>query len=72
MTGRIEGKIALVTGAASGLGAAIVRRFHAGGAAIMHADIDEAQSTILTRSLGLIRAAGRDVRGGLDRCLRWG
>ncbi|MEZ5743023.1 MAG: glucose 1-dehydrogenase [Sphingomonadaceae bacterium] len=50
--GRIEGKIALVTGAASGLGEAIARRFVAEGAAVVLADIDEAGGQALADELG--------------------
>ncbi len=52
MTGRIEAKVALVTGAASGLGEAIVRRFAAEGAAVVLADIDEANGAALAAELG--------------------
>ena len=52
MTGRIEGKVALVTGAASGLGAAIARRFAAEGAAVALADIDDAGGAALAAELG--------------------
>lgn len=38
---RLQGKTALVTGAASGLGEAIARRFAVEGASVMIADIDE-------------------------------
>jgi NAD(P)-dependent dehydrogenase (short-subunit alcohol dehydrogenase family) len=50
--GRLAGKIAFVTGGASGLGEAIVRRFVAEGADVVIADIDEASGTTLARELG--------------------
>lgn len=52
MTGRIEGKIALVTGAASGLGEAIARRFAAEGAAVVLADIDAENGKALAEEMG--------------------
>lgn len=52
MTGRIEGKVALVTGGASGLGDAIVRRFVAEGASVLIADIDAAAGEALAADLG--------------------
>lgn len=52
MSGRIEGKVALVTGAASGLGDAIVRRFVAEGASVVAADIDEEAGRALVEELG--------------------
>ena len=48
----LEGKVALVTGAASGLGEAIVRRFAAEGAAVVLADIDTATGEALATELG--------------------
>ncbi|KHK89885.1 SDR family NAD(P)-dependent oxidoreductase [Novosphingobium malaysiense] len=52
MTGRIEGKVALVTGAASGLGDAIARRFAAEGAAVVLADIDADNGKALAAEMG--------------------
>lgn len=52
MTGRIEDKVALVTGAASGLGEAITRRFAAEGATVVLADIDEANGRALAVQIG--------------------
>ncbi len=49
---RIEGARALVTGGASGLGAATVRRLHAGGASVTIADVSEAAGSALAASLG--------------------
>lgn len=40
---RLQGKVAVVTGAASGFGAGVVRRFAAEGAKVVVADIDEAR-----------------------------
>ena len=41
MTGRLQDKVAVVTGGASGIGEEIVRRFCAEGAQVLLADIDE-------------------------------
>jgi NAD(P)-dependent dehydrogenase (short-subunit alcohol dehydrogenase family) len=40
MTGRLEGKTALVTGAASGIGRSVASRFAAEGAGVVFADLD--------------------------------
>ncbi|WP_077145311.1 glucose 1-dehydrogenase [Sphingopyxis sp. KK2] len=50
--GRIAGKIAFVTGGASGLGLDIVRRFVAEGASVVIADIDVAAGEALAAELG--------------------
>lgn len=42
MSGRFDGKVAVITGAASGIGAATARRFAQEGARVVVADIDEA------------------------------
>ena len=41
MSGRLEGKVAVVTGAASGMGAAMARRFCVEGARVVAADKDQ-------------------------------
>lgn len=50
--GRIDGKIAFITGGASGLGEAIVRRFVTEGASVIIADIDVAAGQALADELG--------------------
>ena len=46
MVGRLDGKVAVVTGAGSGMGAAITRRFHAEGARVVAVDISGAEDAI--------------------------
>jgi 3-oxoacyl-[acyl-carrier protein] reductase len=49
---RIEGKIAIVTGAASGFGAEIARRFAAEGAKVLVADIDADGAALVAKEIG--------------------
>lgn len=49
---RLPGKIAFITGAASGLGEAMTRRFVAEGAHVVIADIDTAGGTALANEMG--------------------
>jgi 2-keto-3-deoxy-L-fuconate dehydrogenase len=48
---RLDGKKALVTGGASGIGEAVSRVFTAAGATVVIADIDESRATALTKEL---------------------
>ena len=52
MTGRLQGKVALVTGAASGQGAAEARLFAAEGAGVVVADVDGAGAAAVAASIG--------------------
>lgn len=59
MPAGLEGKSAVVTGAAQGIGLAIARRLVRAGASVMMADTDE---TRLATELALLRAEGLDGR----------
>jgi len=52
MTGRIEGKVAVVTGGCSGIGQATVRRFVAEGARVVIGDIADEAGKALVDELG--------------------
>ncbi|MFN8224257.1 MAG: glucose 1-dehydrogenase [Gaiellales bacterium] len=49
---RFEGGVAVVSGAASGIGAATARRFAAEGAAVIVADIDDGKGSAVAASIG--------------------
>lgn len=49
---RLQNKVALVTGAARGLGASIARAFHREGARVMLADLRDEEGEALAKSLG--------------------
>lgn len=50
----LEGRVVLVTGGASGIGADIVRAFHGNGAKVAFLDIQERQGSALARELGVL------------------
>lgn len=50
--GRLVGKVAVVTGGASGIGAATVRRFVAEGARVVIADVQDDAGELLAKELG--------------------
>ena len=52
MAGRIEGRVAVVTGGCSGIGLATARRFVAEGAKVVVGDIDEASGARVVQELG--------------------
>jgi NAD(P)-dependent dehydrogenase (short-subunit alcohol dehydrogenase family) len=62
MKKRLEGKRAVVTGAASGIGRASAKLFAAEGAQVIACDVSEAG---LEETLGAIRAAGGTARGAV-------
>ena len=62
--GALQGRVALITGAATGFGAAIARRFVAEGAKVLVADLDGARAQDVATSLG---ASARAVRCDVSR-----
>ena len=53
MTGRLDGRVAVITGGCSGIGLATVRRFVAEGARVVVGDVDDARGTELSDELGI-------------------
>jgi 3-oxoacyl-[acyl-carrier protein] reductase len=62
--GALQGRVALITGAAAGFGEAIARRFVAEGAKVLVADLDGARAQVVATSLG---ASARAVRCDVSR-----
>jgi NAD(P)-dependent dehydrogenase (short-subunit alcohol dehydrogenase family) len=52
MAGRIEGRVAVVTGGCSGIGLATVQRFAAEGAKVVIGDVDDANGPRIAQELG--------------------
>lgn len=80
MSGRLQGLVGVVTGGASGIGAATVRRFVADGARVVIADIQDGPGEALAAELGrncryrhCNVALEADVKGAVDLAItEWG
>ncbi len=71
MPGRLEGKVAVITGGCSGIGLATVRRFHEEGAMVVVGDLDDPRGKALGEELG-VTFVHTDVtnKGDVDRLFR--
>ncbi|MGH3153918.1 MAG: glucose 1-dehydrogenase [Streptosporangiaceae bacterium] len=77
MTGRVAGQVAVITGAASGLGEATARLMHAEGASVLLTDIQDERGERVAAELGdraryqhCDVSAERDVAGAVDTAVR--
>lgn len=70
MSGRLHGKRALVTGGSSGIGAAVVERFRAEGAAVVNLDLADTADVFCdvtdAVSVEAAVATAADTMGGID------
>ena len=64
MRGRLEGRVALITGGGGEIGSAIARRFAAEGAAVAVADLEPAKAEATARSV--VEAGGRATGFAVD------
>jgi 3-oxoacyl-[acyl-carrier protein] reductase len=74
--GRLEGKVALITGAGRGIGRAIARRYAAEGASVVVVDIDESTAQATAAELGANALGMRcdvssfaEVEAAFDACI---
>src|SRR3954462_15826131 len=69
MTGRLQGKVATVTGGCSGIGLATVRRFLAEGAQVVVGDVDDERGEALAKEPGVayvhVDVTSKDEADGL-------
>jgi len=65
-SGQFEGKVALVTGAASGIGEATARAFAAEGASVVVADVQDEMGQAVVEDI-----AGQVMREPVNTCWPW-
>lgn len=68
---RFAGRVALVTGGGSGLGAALARRFAEEGAAVVVADLDRAAAELVTAAIGAAGGAALPIRLDVAEAKGW-
>ncbi len=68
---RLQGKVALVSGGATGIGAAIVRRFTREGAAVVFGDVNDGAGEALAREVGESGGTAQFVRLDVTERAQW-
>ena len=71
MAGRLEGKVAVVTGGAAGIGLAIAQRYAAEGALVCIADIAGAEARIQAEKIGEKAFRSLMTEASLSRSVEW-
>jgi NAD(P)-dependent dehydrogenase (short-subunit alcohol dehydrogenase family) len=71
MAGRFEDRVAIVTGAANGIGAACARRFAAEGASVVIADLDDAAGEAVAASIAETGGAAKFEHGDVASAADW-
>ncbi len=71
MSNELEGKVAIVTGGASGLGEGLARRFAAEGAKVLIGDVDRDAGAVLAADIGADATSSKPTCPTSTRSAAW-